>query len=158
MIASEVLDFLPVFERSAISVENSLIDLEQSCLLDTSVIVGFVVEFDQEGLEVDGDSQVRSVAFSGDRNVEKPFFLEVTQFLGEVVNNEGIDRVKSKSSNIERNVCLRNSQRIDGFSVSEVVISSSSHRLLKRSFEDSLDVFEGKFEFPNTINWFLPGS
>jgi hypothetical protein len=79
----EVVDVLPVLEGLSVGVEHFLVDFKEGGFLDAAVVVGFVVLFEEEGLEVEDDFVAIGFVDDGNLEVDDPVLVKSSQLFGE---------------------------------------------------------------------------
>lgn len=151
---AELLDFLPVLVGPSVGIEHSLVDFEQSCLLDAAVVLGLVFLLEEEGLEVDSHSDVVDARWDADWDIEDPLLIEPAQRLGQLHDNCAVFGCLLEGLEIEVLVLRGFTDHEDRLDVCEIarfslVFSGGLAGLFLGVFEAFIDISEIESEFPD---------
>lgn len=153
-VRAELLDLLPVLVGPSVGIEHSLVDFEQGCLLDAAVVLGLVFLLEEEGLEVDGHSDVVDARGDTERHVEDPLLIEPAQGLGQLNDDCVVFGGLLEGLEIEVLVLCGFADHEHGLNVCEVVglllfFSGGLGGLFLGVFEASLHISEIESVFPD---------
>lgn len=154
----ELFNFLPIFIGFSVSVEGNLINFQQSGLFGASVILSFIVLFNKEGLEVNGDLKVSAFVRNTDRHIKNPFLIKASNGWGKLFNNCLIWGIFFEWLNIKWFVLgsFSNNENWLNFSVVWIRLIVTILSFFNGVFKSSLDILEIESKEQNSIRWLWP--